>query len=788
MVGQGRRLSTLPVIVSGLLIFAGFLAPSSAYGAAHPFLETFGSAEQPSFTEGMGMAVDQSTGDLLVIDGETDTVSRWNPDGTPAEFSALGTNVIDGKLGPEGKECAEEPASCDETPEEGLFFGGAGESQVAVDNSGGATDGNIYVTYSISPHAIEVFDEDGTFLGQLTESSEGAFGEPCGVAVDPSGNVYVGDFAGAIHKYEPSANPPLNGDNVANFSFGGGCVLAAGAGPTAGFIFPAHFFGSAVKMDATNGTEEYEIESFTTTLSVDPSSGRLLIATGEGIAEFNVSGASAETFSNIPLAGFARGVAVNGSTGNVYVTRESNANVEVFGPVPEFPLVIKKGSSGGEGSVESAPPGISCGPACAEETAEFPEGEAVELVATAASNSKFLGWASIAGDPGTCTGTTSPCEVTMGAAVELEADFELRPVPVVSGVSPSISPTSGGIEVVITGTGLAEATKVEFGGTAVNSSSFLANTETTIKLKAPGHSAGTFPVIVTTGGGASADTPVDDYTYVATPAVFSVSPNKGSTAGGNLVVISGKNLAGATTVEFGTIVVAAPFAENTNSVIKVIAPANVPGAVDVRVTTEGGTSLKFPEFDRYTFEGPAGLTISNAGTGSGSVACNGGPCAATYPFGTLVTLTAAPNAGSGFAGWSGGGCSGIGSCVVTMSANTTVTAVFNANPSPPPPEPKGTPEASSSASFSGGKVALKISCKGPGACSGTVKLRAKIKGQNKVIGQASFSVGAGETKTVKVSITNNQIKKKLQEGKTVNATLNGGGFDGDKVKLKKSGK
>ena len=29
-----------------------------------------------------------------------------------------------------------------------------------------------------------------------------------------------------------------------------------------------------------------------------------------------------------------------------------------------------------------------------------------------------------------------------------------------------------------------------------------------------------------------------------------------------------------------------------------------------------------------------------------------------------------------FVGWSGGGCSGTGDCVVTLGANTTVTATF----------------------------------------------------------------------------------------------------------------
>jgi hypothetical protein len=43
-------------------------------------------------------------------------------------------------------------------------------------------------------------------------------------------------------------------------------------------------------------------------------------------------------------------------------------------------------------------------------------------------------------------------------------------------------------------------------------------------------------------------------------------------------------------------------------------------------------------------------------------------------------LTAAPAAGSTFTGWSGGSCSGTGTCTVTLSAATTVTATFEVSP------------------------------------------------------------------------------------------------------------
>ncbi len=88
------------------------------------------------------------------------------------------------------------------------------------------------------------------------------------------------------------------------------------------------------------------------------------------------------------------------------------------------------------------------------------------------------------------------------------------------------------------------------------------------------------------------------------------------------------------------------------------------------------------------------LTATKSGTGSGTVTATGIACGADcneiYAQNTLVTLTASPAAGSTFAGWSGAGCSGTGSCIVTMSAAQTVNAQFDVVIPPPPPPPVAT--------------------------------------------------------------------------------------------------
>ena len=74
------------------------------------------------------------------------------------------------------------------------------------------------------------------------------------------------------------------------------------------------------------------------------------------------------------------------------------------------------------------------------------------------------------------------------------------------------------------------------------------------------------------------------------------------------------------------------------------------------------------------------LTVSPTGDGyvtstDDNINCPG-TCTHTYQAGTLVTLNAFPAFDWGFAGWSGGGCSGTGSCNVFMVTNHSVSAPF----------------------------------------------------------------------------------------------------------------
>lgn len=79
------------------------------------------------------------------------------------------------------------------------------------------------------------------------------------------------------------------------------------------------------------------------------------------------------------------------------------------------------------------------------------------------------------------------------------------------------------------------------------------------------------------------------------------------------------------------------------------------------------------------------LTVTTAGTGKGSIVSQpagiqcGTDCSESFPLNTSLTLTAVPEAGSVFAGWSGA-CMGTGLGQVVMDADKSATATFNLAP------------------------------------------------------------------------------------------------------------
>jgi hypothetical protein len=151
--------------------------------------------------------------------------------------------------------------------------------------------------------------------------------------------------------------------------------------------------------------------------------------------------------------------------------------------------------------------------------------------------------------------------------------------------------------VTITGTGFSGLTSVKFGTTGGIAPTSV--TPTRITIGSPAHAAGVVDIRVTTPGGTSNVTPADRFTYMARPNITRISPAGGPVAGGTMVTITGTGFTGLTSVKFGTTGGIAPTSV-TPTRITIGSPAHAAGAVDIRVTTPGGTSNVTPA-DRFTY-------------------------------------------------------------------------------------------------------------------------------------------------------------------------------------------
>jgi len=185
-----------------------------------------------------------------------------------------------------------------------------------------------------------------------------------------------------------------------------------------------------------------------------------------------------------------------------------------------------------------------------------------------------------------------------GGSATIVDGYRYIAVPTVTGLTPTSGPP--GTAVIISGTGFTAATVVTFGG--VPTSTFVVTASNhTINVLAPNHTAGTVQVTVRTAAGTSATSPVDQFTYLGTPTITTVSPTAGPTAGGTSVTITGTGFLGSLTVLFGGIV-AADVTVNSPTSITVTAPtASGAGAADVVVETAGGSATAV---GAYTYVDP----------------------------------------------------------------------------------------------------------------------------------------------------------------------------------------
>ena len=173
------------------------------------------------------------------------------------------------------------------------------------------------------------------------------------------------------------------------------------------------------------------------------------------------------------------------------------------------------------------------------------------------------------------------------SATGVGARFAYGSPPVVGALSATAGPLRGGTVVTITGAHLSDATAVRFGNVAATG--LVRASDTSLRVTAPAQAEGTVSVRVTNPNGTSPESAGGRFTYVGVPAVSALSVPAGPLRGGTVVTVTGTRLGLATGVDFGG-VAGTGLVRVSDTTLRVTAPAQAVGTVDVRVTTPGGVS------------------------------------------------------------------------------------------------------------------------------------------------------------------------------------------------------
>ncbi len=256
------------------------------------------------------------------------------------------------------------------------------------------------------------------------------------------------------------------------------------------------------------------------------------------------------------------------------------------------------------------------------------------------------------------TGSNVPVVVTTPAGASPAANlysYVAVPPPTVTAVSPNHGSAAGGTSITITGTNFTGASAVTIGGSAAQFVNVVSATSITAVI--PAHAAGVVDLTVTTPAGTSATSAADQFTYVAAPAVTTVSPATGPPAGGTTVTITGTGFTGATSVTIGGSPATGITVNGSGTSITAITPAHVAGIVDVVVTSPTGNT------------GSSGAGLFTYVTPAPTVTAIALPSGSTLG-GTLVTIT-----GTNFTGATAVTIGGNAATSVTVTSATTITAI-----------------------------------------------------------------------------------------------------------------
>jgi hypothetical protein len=223
----------LIVAVVGALALTVLLVTPASAATTHKLL---GQVTLASGTNPQPSGVDPE-GNIIVFLDDQEVIAKYDPSGNPVNFSALGTNVIDGEG---GLECPVVPTDCDRVPAGKLGPFVKDNNIVVVDSSGGPANGYIYVRNhdkGKQSGELAVFASSGEYLGTVDEAQAQPWADPNVPAhfmsMAPNGTLYVargrgtglpaagsaGITGGHVDQYAPTDGDPAHDVFVGQLRF-----------------------------------------------------------------------------------------------------------------------------------------------------------------------------------------------------------------------------------------------------------------------------------------------------------------------------------------------------------------------------------------------------------------------------------------------------------------------------------------------------------------------------------------------------------------------------------------
>lgn len=452
---------------------------------------------------------------------------------------------------------------------------------------------------------------------------------------------------------------------------------------TAGDYFTIRRFNTDGSLDLSfgnGGAAEGPQGAHATDVTLDPSGQILAVGIGSAfpMARFLPSGQLDADFGQEGIL-YGGPFGVNGSDWAMALAVQPNSDFVAAGradfpyvgtdfAVGRFPATWFKMSvsvsGSGLGTVVSSPTGIEfCPPRCRY---AYPSGTPVTLTARPDSGSAFAGWSG-----GGCSGATT-CTVIMDQARSVEATF-------IRMFALTVSKSGSG-----SGTVTSSPAGINCGSNC--QTEFSSGTQVTLTATA----ASTSAFAGWSGGGCSGNAPcsitMDQARSVQANFVpkFALTVSHSGTGAGTLTstppgIDCGSSCEASYVSGTSVSLTATP---ESGSAFTGWSGGGCSGAGACTLTMDQARAVQ------AIFTRLFSLTVSRSGSGSGTITSSpsgiscGSTCQAPFASGSSVSLTAAPDPGSVFSGWGGGGCSGTGMCAVVMDAAKTVGATFTLLPPP----------------------------------------------------------------------------------------------------------